>query len=317
VLRREGEALTAARPAVHAVTVTWNGGEDVLACVRSLRRSEYPLARVLVLDNGSTDGSAERLERELTGPDVRLLRNRDNEGYARGMNALLREALAAGADLVFSVNDDTETDPACVGKLVGALQANPEAGLAGPAIVFHSRPGTVWQGGGRFSRLRAGVVVPGKGLPVEALPRHPEHVSFLSGCAVLVRRRALERVGLLDPDFHFYYEDADFALRLAEAGMRLVFVPEARVRHRIDDVARDRTSPFVLYHLGRSSALLFRKRFRAPYRWYGIALQYLLYTPHRLWQVLRGGAPRESACAWLQGLRDGARGREPARRSPE
>jgi GT2 family glycosyltransferase len=97
----------------------------------------------------------------------------------------------------------------------------------------------------------------------------------------------------------------------------MAFVPRARVWHKIGDVARDRTSPFVLYHLGRSWTLLFRKRFRGPYRWYGIALQYLLYTPHRLWQMLRGGAPRESVQAWFRGLRDGARGRDPAWRTPE
>lgn len=304
-------------PVVHAVMVNWNKYEETVACLRSLQRSEYPLGRILVLDNGSTDGSGDRLERELAGSGVALLRNRDNEGYARGMNACLREALASGADLVFSVNNDTEVDPGCVGALVEALEADPAAGVAGPAIFFHSRPDTVWQGGGRFSRWRAGLVVPGKGRHASALPEHPERVSFLTGCAVLVARRALDEVGLLDTDFYFYAEDVDFDLRVREAGMHLVFVPRARVWHRIENVARDRTSPFVLYHLGRGWTLLFRKRFRGPYRWYGIALQYLVYTPHRLWQMLRGGAPPESYRAWFRGLRDGAGGREPAWRSPE
>jgi GT2 family glycosyltransferase len=308
--------VSAGTPVVHAVTINWHKYEETVACVRSLRRSEHPLARILVLDNGSTDGSAERLERELAGSGVAFLRNRDNQGYARGMNTCLRDALDHGADLVFAVNNDTEVDPPCVGRLVDALGADPGAGAAGPAILFHSRPDTVWQGGGRFAYWRAGLSVPAKGQPASALPERPEGVSFLSGCAVLFARRALDRVGLLDPDFYFYAEDVDFGLRAREAGMRLVFVPRARVWHKIEDVARDRTSPFVLYHLGRSWALLFRKRFRGPYRWYGIGLQYLLYTPHRAWQMLRGGAPLESYRAWFQGLRDGARGREPARRSP-
>jgi GT2 family glycosyltransferase len=304
-------------PVVHAATINWNKFEETAACVQSLRESEYPVARILVLDNGSTDGSGDRLERELRGPGVAVVRNRENEGYARGMNACLREALASGADLVFSVNNDTEVDARCVGRLVAALAADPGAVLAGPAILFHARPDTVWQGGGSFSFWRAGLSVPGKGRPATELPERAERVSFLTGCAVLVARRAYERVGYLDPDFYFYAEDVDFDLRLREAGMHLVFVPGARVRHKIGDVARDRTSPFVLYHLGRSWALLFRKRFRGPYRWYGIALQYLLYTPHRIWQMLRGGAPGESLRAWFLGLHDGARGREPRWRSPE
>jgi GT2 family glycosyltransferase len=305
-----------AGPVVFAATVNWNRYEDTVACVRSLERSTYPLARVVVLDNGSTDGSGDRLERDLQRGGVEVLRNPRNEGFAGGANACLRHALAAGADLVFVVNNDTEVDSECVRLLVEALASDTEAALAGPAILFHSRPDCVWQGGGRFSRLRAGIVVPGKGRRAAELPDRPERVSFLTWCAVLVTRRALERVGVLDPAYYFYYEDVDFSLRVREAGMRMTFVPRARVWHKIGDVARERTSPFVLYHLGRSCTLLFRKRFRGLYACYGIALQYLLYTPHRLYQVLRGGAGLESVRAWFQGLRDGTGVREPAWRSP-
>jgi len=311
-----GDRALAGGPRVHAVTINWNRFEDTLACVRSLQRSGYPLERILVLDNGSRDGSGERLERELRGPGLAVLRNPENEGYARGMNVCLRRALDAGADLVFSVNNDTEVDIDCVGRLVAALLADPQAGAAGPAILFHARPDTVWQAGGRFAYWRAGLAVPAKGRPASELPAGPGRVSFLTGCALLVSRRTLETVGLLDPAFYFYAEDVDFGLRVQQAGLRLVFEPRARVWHRIDDVARERSSPFVVYHLGRSWALLFKKRFRGPYRWYGIALQYLLYTPNRLLQMLRGGAPRESFTAWFEGLADGVREREPRRRSP-
>ena len=303
------------RPVVFAATVNWNRYEDTLACVRSLERSTYPLARVVVLDNGSTDGSGDRLQRDLR-PRVEVLRNRENEGFASGANACLRHALASGAELVFVVNNDTEVDPDCVRLLAEALASDPDAVVAGPAILFHARPDRVWQGGGSFSRWRAGLAVPGKGRRTADLPREPERVSFLTWCAVLVARRALERVGYLDPAYYFYAEDVDFGLRVRQAGMQMVFVPRARVWHKIGDVARDRTSPFVLYHLGRSWTLLFRKRFHGPYSWYGIALQYLLYTPHRLWQTLRGGAGLESVRAWFQGLRDGARGRAPSWRPP-
>lgn len=306
----------APRPVVHAVTLNWNKYEDTVACVRSLQKSEYPLARILVLDNGSTDGSGDRLERELRGPGVEVLRHRENEGFARGMNACLRDAVARGADLVFSVNNDTEIDPRCVGLLVEALDADPGAGVAGPTILFHDRPEKVWHGGGFFSYWRAGLSVPGKGRHATELEEHPERVTFLTGCAILVARRVLDRVGYLDPAFYFYVEDVDFDLRVREAGLHLVFVPRARVWHKIGDVARDRTSPFVLYHLGRSWTLLFRKRFAGPYAWYGIALQVLLYTPHRLWQMVRGGAAWESYGAWFSGLWDGGRGREPRRRAP-
>lgn len=305
------------RPVVHAVTLNWNKYDDTVACVRSLRKSEYPIARILVLDSGSPDGSGDRLERDLHGPGVQVLRSRENQGFARGMNACLREAMAAGADLVFAVNNDTEVDARCVGRLVDALETDHEAGVAGPAILFHAQPDRVWQSGGSFSYWRAGLSVPGKGRRADDLPERVERVSFLTWCAVLVARRTLDRVGHLDPSYYFYAEDVDFGLRVREAGIQMVFVPGARVWHKIGSVARDRTSPFVLYHMGRSWTLLFRRRFTGPYAWYGIALQYLLYTPHRLWQMVRGGAGLTSFLAWFQGLRDGTRQREPRWRSPE
>jgi GT2 family glycosyltransferase len=303
------------QPVVFAATVNWNRYEDTFACVRSLQRSTWPLARIVVLDNGSTDGSGDRLQQDLR-PPVEVLRNARNEGFASGANACLRHALASGADLVFVVNNDAEVDPDCVRLLVEALAGDAEAGVAGPAILFHAHPDRIWQGGGSFSRWRAGVAVPGKGRRAAELPLEPERVSFLTWCAVLVSRRAIEQVGYLDPAYYLYYEDIDFSLRVREAGMQMLYVPRARAWHKIGDVARDRTSPFVLYHLGRSCTLLFRRRFHGPYRWYGIALQYLLYTPHRLWQTLRGGAGLESVRAWFQGLRDGARGCVPSWRSP-
>ncbi len=312
-----GRAGRGRPPVVHAATINWNNYDDTVACVRTLQASEYPLARILVLDNGSTDGSGDRLQGALRGPGVEVLRSPENEGFASGMNACLRHALASGADLVFVVNNDTEVDPACVRLLVDALQADPEAVVAGPTIFFHARPDTVWQAGGAFSYWKAGLSVPAKGRPARDLPTRAERVSFLTWCAVLVTRRALDRVGLLDPAYYFYFEDVDFSLRVGAAGLRMVFEPRARVWHKIEDVARDRTSPFVLYHLGRSSALLLRQRFPGPYAWYGIALQYLLYTPHRLWQMLRGGAGPDSYLAWLSGLRDGWRGGGPRWRSPD
>jgi GT2 family glycosyltransferase len=84
--------------------------------------------------------------------------------------------------------------------------------------------------------------------------------------------------------------------------MRLLFVPRARLWHKIEEVTTDRTSPYVLYHLARSTVLVFRRRFGIPYRWYAVLLQFVLYTPFRFWQIFKGGAGWGSYQAWLKGL---------------
>lgn len=293
---------SANRVTVHAVMLNWNSYDHNAACIRSLQESSYPFTRIVVVDNGSTDGSIERLEQEFRDPQMLFIRNAKNEGFSGGQNIGLRAALEAGADMVFSVNNDTTIDPGCLGLLVEALLRDPGAGIAGPSIMYFGNPETIWQAGGYFNLVRAGVVVPGKGRPVRELPPEVREVSFLTGCAILIRKQVFEKVGMLDTSYFFYGEDLDFDLRVRAAGMRLLFVSGARLWHKIDEVATDRTSPYVLYHLARSTVLIFRRRFGIPYRWYGVAAQWVLYTPFRFWQILKGGAGWKACVAWLKGL---------------
>jgi GT2 family glycosyltransferase len=295
----------AGRVSVHAVMLNWNSYDYNAACINSLKESSYPFTRIVVVDNGSTDGSIQRLEEEFKDPQMLFIRNAKNEGFAGGQNIGIRAAFDAGAEMVFSVNNDTVIDPGCLGLLVEALVRDPEAGIAGPAIMYFKNPEKVWQAGGYFNPVRAGVVVPGKGGTARDLPSEVRDVSFLTGCAILIRKRVFETVGMLDTSYFFYGEDLDFDLRVRAAGMRLLFVPRARLWHKIDEVATDRTSPYVLYHLARSTVMLFRRRFEIPYRWYGIALQFALYTPFRFWQILKGGSGWQACAAWLKGLTRG------------
>jgi GT2 family glycosyltransferase len=287
---------------VYAVMLNWNSFDYNAACIESLKESTYPFAKIVVVDNGSKDGSIDRLEAEYRDPQMVFVRNAKNEGFAGGMNIAMQQAFALGADLVFSINNDTVVDPDCLRSLVQALDADPSAGIAGPSIMYYKNPDRIWLVGGYFNKLRAGIVVPGKGKTIQEIPTSTTRVTFLTGCAILLRRSVFEQVGKLDTSYFFYSEDLDYDLRVVEAGMTLLFVPTAKVWHKIDEVATDRTSPYVLYHLARSTVLVFRRRFSAPYRWYGVFLQFALYTPFRFWQILRGGAGRESYLAWLKGL---------------
>jgi GT2 family glycosyltransferase len=291
-----------APPRVHAVLLNWSSYDFTAACIASLKKSEYPFSRIIVVDNYSTDDSCDRLQQEFADPQVVFIRNPKNVGFAGGMNIGFARALALGADMVFSVNNDTEIDPLCLGFLVEALESDSHAGVSGPAIMYHKNPTRIWQAGGHFSRLRGGVVVPLKGRDIRELGGESTRVEFLSGCAVLIRKSVLETVGFFDTSYFFYSEDLDYDLRVLKAGKTLVFVPKARLWHKIEEVAKERTSPYVLYHLARSTVLVYRRHFRPPYRWYAVLLQFVLYTPFRVVQIVKGGAGSESLVAWLKGL---------------
>lgn len=289
-----------------AIMLTWQNVDDTIACITSLKQSQLPVDRILLYDNGSKDGSAAKLYTEyLHDPVVHFTHNAGNLGFSRAVNIGIREALDAGAERLFLINNDTIVDPACLGMLTEALDTHPGAGAAMPTIVYHDRPDIVWLGGGTFNKLLAGMRVPTKDRPVSSVPREIQHVSFQTGCALLVTRKAVETVGLLDERFYFYGEDAEWSLRMRGQGIDLLYVPAARVQHKIGDISKSRISPFVMYHRGKAGIMLAKFGFPGPYILYAALLQVLVYTPFRVYQLLKGGWNTTALTAWILGLYDG------------
>ena len=135
-----------------AVVLSWNGREDTLACLRSLEAAEYEPLELIVVDNGSSDGSAEAVAAEF--PRAELLRLERNRGFAGGMNAGAEHALARGADYVLLLNNDTELDPVAPGALVTEAQRRPEAAAVCATIYFRQPSGVIWYAGARFDPKR-------------------------------------------------------------------------------------------------------------------------------------------------------------------
>jgi GT2 family glycosyltransferase len=216
------------------------------------------------------------------------------------------------------LNNDAVIDRQCIPVLVSTLEADATAGIAGPRIFYRADPDRIWQGCGYFSLIKTGVVNPEKNRLQTSLPeacpefnrrksREVEKVGFLTGCAMLIRSRVFEKVGLFDEDFFFYDEDVDFCLRVTRAGFKLLYVSQAKSWHKIKNVAKDRTSPFVMYHLARSHLLVLRKNFSKAYFAYGLFVHLLLYTPYRMLQIVQGSQSLSAVKAWIKGTWDGIR----------
>jgi len=293
-------------PSVHAILLNWNRFDDTVECIASLKRSSLPLRYILVLDQASPDASGKKLENNYRDDDqIIVICNEKNYGFAEGANIGIQLALNKGADLIFLINNDTIVGEDCIQHLFEVIDLDPLAAAAGPAIMYYSNPEKLWQGAGFFSKLKMGVIVPEKGKRLRDIDQFPSRVSFLTGCALLVRRCTFERVGLFDTSYFFYGEDVDYSLRIRDEGMSMYFVPTAKVLHKIDDIAINRTSPFVLYHLAKSTIIMLRKRFSGLELWYGVSLQLTIYTAFRFWQIIIGGSGWDSVLAWLKGLYHG------------
>jgi hypothetical protein len=293
-------------PSVFAVMLNWNELHHTVPCIDSLKKSSLPLSRIIVLDQASEDGSGEKLQKIYNDDkDVHIIRNEKNYGFSVGMNIGIQKALDMGAGLVFILNNDTIVDEECISKLYDVILKDSSAAVAGPAIMYFSNPDKLWQAGGYFNKLKMGVSVPDKGKRVSEINHSTSKVSFLTGCALLIPKKTFQKVGLFDSSLFFYGDDVDYGLRVKEAGLNMYFVPTAKVWHKIEDIKVDRTTPYVLYHLARSTVIMLRKRFSGIEKFYGILLQFTIYTGFRIWQTLKGRRGWQSVSSWLKGLVDG------------
>jgi len=293
-------------PSVFAVMLNWNELHHTVPCIDSLKKSIMPFSRIIVLDQASEDGSVEKLQKIYKDDtQVHILRNEKNYGFAVGMNIGIQRALDMGAEFVFILNNDTIIDEECLSKLYDVISNDSSAAVAGPAIMYYSNPDKLWQAGGYFNKLKMGVSVPEKGKRLSEINHSTSQVGFLTGCALLVPRKTFEKVGLFDASLFFYGDDVDYGLRIKEADLNMYFVPTAKVWHKIEDITIDRTTPYVLYHLARSTVIMLRKRFSGIEKFYGILLQFTVYTAFRIWQTVRGRRGWQSVSSWLKGLLDG------------
>jgi len=240
-------------PPAEIIVLNWNGREDTLACLDSLMRMEYPSFHVTVVDNGSTDGSPDAVRRAF--PQVEVLETGANMGYAGGNNRGLERALERGAPYILLLNNDTTVAPDMLTHLAGAVEADPTVGMAGPTIYYADRPEVIWTAGGAIHWGRGETRMMGLDEPDQGqFGTAPREVDFVSGCAMLLRRKVPERVGLLDERFFLYYEEVEWCVRARRAGFRIVHVPRARVWHRICPQAQAE-SPTVHYYMTRNRLL--------------------------------------------------------------
>ena len=238
------------------IVLSYNGRDDTLACLTSLKRLDYPASTVLVVDNGSTDDSVSAIRAQF--PLVTVIEAGANLGFVGGNNLGLEYARKMGADYALLLNNDTEVTPYFLQKLVDAAETDPAVGVAGPLIYYHDTPNVIWSAGGEVDWRRGSTRMIGIGETDHGqFDGVPRPVDFITGCAFLIKMTVYEQVGGMDTRFFAYYEDSEWCARIAHAGYRLLMVPQAKIWHKISPLARE-SSPQVHYYMTRNH-LLFLK----------------------------------------------------------
>jgi N-acetylglucosaminyl-diphospho-decaprenol L-rhamnosyltransferase len=249
-------------PALSYCVVNTNGREHLLACLEAIERT-HPTEverEIIVLDNASSDGSAEAVRTR--GGDVRLIVLERRTGKAENDSTLLRGAKGRYCLLL---NEDSELQPGAAEALIAALDADPGAGAAGTQLLDSGGDPVpcAWRFPGVGTAL-AGAVFLHRLLTVQSKGQGTRAVDWAQSSALMVRREAAAEIGYLDPAFFVYYDECDFCKRLAEIGWRTLFVPSAEAVHH-DQLSTDLAAGLpriVEFHRNRD--LYMRKHHSRP-----------------------------------------------------
>jgi N-acetylglucosaminyl-diphospho-decaprenol L-rhamnosyltransferase len=248
--------------AVSVVVVSWNTRELLARCLEALAEGEVssPTCEAFVVDNASSDGSAEMVPQRF--PAVHLIANRANVGFARANNQALRES--TGRYLLL-LNPDTEVRPGAVASLVRFMDQHSRVGAAGARLLnpdgtlepsCHPAPTLsreVWR------LFHLDLLWPYAAYPISEWDlEHPQRVDVIQGACMMVRREAIDQVGLLDEDFFIYSEEVDLCRRLRQSGWDVYWVPQATVMHHGGQSTRQVASSMFL-RLHQAKVHYFRK----------------------------------------------------------
>lgn len=265
---------------VAIIVLSYNGLQDTRDCLRSLQNLQGTPPTIYVVDNGSTDGTADAIASEF-GDFVILIRNEKNLLFAGGNNVGIDRALRDGHKFILLLNNDTTVAPDSLQHLARVSQGIPSAILV-PKIYYASQPDVLWYAGGLGNLRRARFLH--RGIREKDIGQHDkmEATDWATGCALFVPRSVFERVGLLDETLGLYNEDVDFCLRAKASGFEIYYVPAAKLWHKISASMGGNLSGAKLACKWRSLRVLLRKHLPNPWARIRALLDFCITEPVRV-----------------------------------
>ena len=239
---------------VAIVVLNWNGWKDTISCLESLKKLDYGNFKLVVVDNSSTDDSVAKIQQAV--PGIELLQTGANLGFGGGCNAGIRHALSGGADYVWLVNSDAVADSKALLALVRVADENPALASVGSVLYEFDPVDKVQLWGGSRVNLWSGQ------------SRHQRvqgPLDFISGASLLLRRAALEEVGLFDQEtFFMYWEDTDIQFRMRKAGWQIAVADDSRLWHK-QFASLGKHSALLDQYFTQSGVRFFRRHAPVPF----------------------------------------------------
>lgn len=309
VVGTESDAVASVQPAIGIVILNWNNYPATRRCLDSLATAQPAGATVYVVDNGSSDGSMDRLEAEPAGTATVFVRNGENLGFAAGANRGIRRALDDGNRYILLLNNDCiVSTPGAIESAVALAESDPTCGIVGGKLLMWPDTSRIWGVGGSIGLIRD--TFTGQGDPDRGQFDRMAETGFISGAFMLLKAQVIARLGLLPEEYFFGYEDREYSWRARRAGYRLLYQPAAVAYHEAG-MSHEGIDPMYLYN-DALSRILFKRRTLSPpayllwYLAYTVYAVFLLPIRHRSARdtYLRGLEPGVFRAAVLAAIRD-------------
>lgn len=238
------------------ILLNYNQPDMTIDCIEYLlkNKTNYEDFEIIVVDNGSKDDSVVKLEEFAGKYNLCFINNKENLGFAEGNNAGIR---VARGEWILLLNNDTVFKEDFILKMAEAALDNPDAAAIGPKIYYYDFPSKVWYRGGKITKYYNFVD------DFSGESGNYKQVEWITGCALMINKKALEKVGFLDKDFFMYNEDVDWCIRAGKAGFSLIYTPYAELWHiGSKTTAESFKKSFQIYYGYRNKLFIIKKNAR-------------------------------------------------------
>jgi GT2 family glycosyltransferase len=279
-------------PKIAIIIINWNTYQLTFNCLKSLEACIYKNKTIFFVDNGSKDGSGDKIALEF--PEINYIKNTKNEGFTGANNKALKIILKQNFDYALLLNNDTQVNPNFLCHLEARMSSDKNLAATQPLILDLQNKNTIWNAGGSlntffcFFKTKYNRITYNPKLKIET------STQWISGCCVLVNIEVIKKVGLLDNRFFAYFEDADWSIRMTNLGYKLGVVPESIIYHlKSGSTKKNNTfdegylSPYAHYLNVRNHIYLIKKHsfFNSIGSW---TYQILKITSYSIYFIFRG-----------------------------
>ena len=322
------------------IIVNWNGWQDTIECLESVYQVDYDNFDVILVDNDSQDDSLDKImaycagelkiesrffdyqeknkpievleyaEDDYQSPiennELILIKCKKNYGFPGGNNVGIKFALEnINPKFILLLNNDTVVEKKFLNKLVQEGELNRDIGILGPKIYYYDQPEVIWSAGCSISwKLARGIQI-GSGELDHGQHEEKKEVDYISGSSFLIKTEVIRKIGLMDENYFLYFEESDWTLSANKAGFKSLYVPEAKVWHKVSKSGGGISKPLGLYYITRNRWIFMKKWAKRSDYWVFVVYQVFgaIIFPIILTVYYRN---TNLFCAYYEGLKAGS-----------